>query len=151
MSEALSEKLSLVMWYTARFGFLLFFMVSQSWKMTLLTCMGLPIIWVIPELTGHFHQVKMGSPKVSHIFQGEIQVIHIIISLFQTMAAKVQESLAKANQVATETFSCMKTVRSFANEDGETERYRRRLEDTYALNKKEAVAYAASTWASSVS
>uniref|UniRef100_A0A7N6AD47 Antigen peptide transporter 1 n=1 Tax=Anabas testudineus TaxID=64144 RepID=A0A7N6AD47_ANATE len=123
MSEALSEKLSLVMWYTARFGFLLFFMVSQSWKMTLLTCMGLPIIWVIPELTGHFHQ---------------------------TIAAKVQESLAKANQVATETFSSIKTVRSFANEDGETERYRQRLEDTYALNKKEAAAYAASTWASSM-
>lgn len=58
MSEALSEKLSLVMWYTARFAFLLFFMVSQSWKMTLLTCMGLPIIWVIPEVTGHFHQVQ---------------------------------------------------------------------------------------------
>lgn len=69
----------------------------------------------------------------------------------QTIAVKVQESLAKANQVATETFSCMKTVRSFANEDGETERYRRRLEDTYALNKKEAAAYAASTWANSVS
>ncbi|XP_028281706.1 antigen peptide transporter 1 [Parambassis ranga] len=123
MSEALSEKLSLVMWYTARFGFLLFFMVSQSWKMTLLTCMGLPIIWVIPELTGHFHQ---------------------------TIAAKVQESLAKANHVATETFSCMKTVRSFANEDGETERYRQRLEDTYTLNKKEAAAYAASAWANSM-
>ncbi|XP_013871832.1 antigen peptide transporter 1 [Austrofundulus limnaeus] len=123
MSEALSEKLSLVMWYTARFGFLLFFMLSQSWKMTLLTCMGLPIIWVIPKLTGHFHQ---------------------------TIAVKVQESLAKANQVATETFSCMKTVRSFANEDGETEKYRRRLEDTYSLNKKEAVAYAASTWANSM-
>lgn len=123
MSEALSEKLSLVMWYTARFAFLLFFMVSQSWKMTLLTCMGLPIIWVIPELTGHFHQ---------------------------TISVKVQESLAKANQVATETFSSMKTVRSFANEDGETERYKQRLEDTYALNKKEAAAYAASTWASSM-
>ncbi|KAG8009814.1 Antigen peptide transporter 1 [Nibea albiflora] len=123
MSEALSEKLSLVMWYTARFGFLLFFMVSQSWKMTLLTCMGLPIIWVIPELTGHFHQ---------------------------TIAAQVQASLAKANQVATETFSCMKTVRSFANEDGETERYRLQLDETYALNKKEAAAYAASTWANSM-
>uniref|UniRef100_A0A1A7X385 Antigen peptide transporter 1 n=2 Tax=Iconisemion striatum TaxID=60296 RepID=A0A1A7X385_9TELE len=123
MSEALSEKLSLVMWYTARFGFLLYFMMSQSWKMTLLTCMGLPIIWVIPKLTGHFHQ---------------------------TIAVKVQESLAKANQVATETFSCMKTVRSFANEDGETEKYRKRMEDTYSLNKKEAVAYAASTWANSM-
>ncbi|XP_041843109.1 antigen peptide transporter 1 [Melanotaenia boesemani] len=123
MSEALSEKLSLLMWYAARFAFLLYFMVSQSWKMTLLTCMGLPIIWVIPELTGHFHQ---------------------------NIAVKVQESLAKANQVATETFSCMKTVRSFANEDGETEKYRKRMEDTYNLNKKEAAAYAASTWANSM-
>uniref|UniRef100_A0A8C6KU03 Antigen peptide transporter 1 n=1 Tax=Nothobranchius furzeri TaxID=105023 RepID=A0A8C6KU03_NOTFU len=123
VSEALSEKLSLVMWYTARFGFLFYFMMSQSWKMTLLTCMGLPIIWVIPELTGHFHQ---------------------------TIAVKVQESLAKANQVATETFSCMKTVRSFANEDGETEKYRKCMEDTYSLNKKEAVAYAASTCANSM-
>ncbi|XP_047218022.1 antigen peptide transporter 1 [Girardinichthys multiradiatus] len=123
MSEALSEKLSLLMWYAARFAFLLFFMVSQSWKMTLLTCMGLPIIWVIPKLTGHFHQ---------------------------TIAVKVQDSLAKANQVATETFSNMKTVRSFANEDGETEKYRQRLDETYSLNKQEAVAYAASTWANSM-
>lgn len=123
MSEALSEKLSLVMWYTARFGFLLFFMVSQSWKMSLLTCMGLPIIWVIPEITGHFHQ---------------------------TIAKAVQDSLAEANQVATETFSNMKTVKSFANEDGETERYKQRLDNTYALNKKEAAAYAASTWANSM-
>nr|XP_020465337.1 antigen peptide transporter 1 [Monopterus albus]XP_020465338.1 antigen peptide transporter 1 [Monopterus albus] len=123
MSEALSEKLSLVMWYTARFAFLLYFMVSQSWKMTLLTCMGLPIIWVIPKLTGHFHQA---------------------------IAVKVQESLAKANQVATETFSSIKTVRSFANEDGETERYKKQLDDTYTLNEKEAAAYAASTWANSM-
>ncbi|KAM9353655.1 antigen peptide transporter 1 [Symphorus nematophorus] len=124
MSEALSEKLSLLMWYSGRFGFLLFFMVSQSWKMTLLTSMGLPIIWVIPEFTGHY---------------------------YQTMAKEVQNSLAKANQVATETFSSIKTVRSFANEDGETERYRQRLDDTYALNKKEAAYYAASTWANSMS
>ena len=76
---------------------------------------------------------------------------HFDLSMLQTIAIKVQESLAKANQVATETFSNMKTVRSFANEDGETERYRERLEDTYSLNKKEALAYATSTWANSVS
>lgn len=58
MSEALSQELSLVMWYMARLGFLLFFMVSQTWKMTLLTCMGLPIVWVIAKLTGHFYQVR---------------------------------------------------------------------------------------------
>lgn len=71
--------------------------------------------------------------------------------MLQTIAKKVQDSLAKANQVATETFSSMKTVRSFANEDGETERYRRRLDETYALNKMEAAAYAASTCTNSVS
>ncbi|XP_053699993.1 antigen peptide transporter 1 isoform X1 [Synchiropus splendidus] len=123
LSEALSEKLSLAMWYTSRFGFLMFFMFSLSWKMSLLTLMGLPIVWFIPEITGHFHQ---------------------------TISAKVQESLAKANQVATETFTHIKTVRSFANEDGETERYRQRMEDTYALNKQEALAYAASTWTNSM-
>ena len=62
----------------------------------------------------------------------------------------MQESLAKANNVAMETFSSIKTVRSFANEDGETERYRKCLEDTYSLNKVEAAAYAASTWTNSV-
>lgn len=69
----------------------------------------------------------------------------------QKLSVQVQKSLAKANDVAMETFSSMKTVRSFANEDGETERYRKCLEDTYALNKVEAAAYAASTWTNSVS
>uniref|UniRef100_A0A3P8W604 Transporter 1, ATP-binding cassette, sub-family B (MDR/TAP) n=2 Tax=Cynoglossus semilaevis TaxID=244447 RepID=A0A3P8W604_CYNSE len=123
MSEALSEELSLVMWYVGRLGFLLYFMVCQSWKITLLTCMALPIIWVIPEFAGSFQQA---------------------------IAVKVQESLAKANQVATETFSCMKTVKSFANEDGETEKYRQRLEDTYNIKIKESVAYAAFSWANSI-
>lgn len=53
--------------------------------------------------------------------------------------------------MATETFSHIKTVKSFANEDGETEKYRRRLDDAYVLNKKESVAYAASMWANTVS
>ncbi|KAM9852192.1 antigen peptide transporter 1 isoform 2-T2 [Aulostomus maculatus] len=123
VSEALSETLSLLMWYSARLVFLLFFMVSQSWKISLLTCMGLPIIWVVPELTGHFQQA---------------------------LSVKIQDSLAKANQVATETFSCIKTVKSFANEDGETERYRQRLDQTYSLSRREALAYGLSTSANSL-
>ncbi|XP_054639008.1 antigen peptide transporter 1 isoform X2 [Dunckerocampus dactyliophorus] len=124
MSEALSEKLSLVMWYTARFFFLLYFMTMQSWKLTLLSCMGLPIIWVIPKFIGRFSQ---------------------------TLSVKIQESVAKANQVATETFSCIKTVKSFANEDGETERYRQAMEDTYALHKIQAAIYGVTTSANSLS
>ncbi|XP_051575658.1 antigen peptide transporter 1-like [Myxocyprinus asiaticus] len=68
------------------------------------------------------------------------------------LSAQVLDSLVKANDVATETFSSIKTVRSsFANENGESERYRKCLEETYALNKVKAAAYAASTWTNSMS
>lgn len=73
------------------------------------------------------------------------------MSVFQSISKEVMDSLAKANQVATETFSYVKTVKCFANEDGETEKYRAQLDKTYALNKKEAAAYAGSMWANSVS
>ena len=64
----------------------------------------------------------------------------MIISL-QKLAQKVQTSLAKANIVAEETISSMKTVRSFANEAGERKTYRSKLDVTYRLRRKEAVAY----------
>lgn len=69
MSEALSEELSLVMWYTARLAFLVYFMVSQSWKLTLLSCMGLPIIWVVAKVFGKISQVKFTDnyPKISRL------------------------------------------------------------------------------------
>lgn len=53
--------------------------------------------------------------------------------------------------MATQAFSHIKTVKSFANEDGEAEKYRRCLDDTYRLNKKESVAYAVNMWSSTVS
>uniref|UniRef100_A0A3Q3XHK3 Uncharacterized protein n=1 Tax=Mola mola TaxID=94237 RepID=A0A3Q3XHK3_MOLML len=124
MSEILSQEVSFMMWYTVRLAFLMIFMVKQSWKMSLLTWMALPIMWAITKFTGQVHQ---------------------------SIAKQVHNSMAKANQVATETFSHMKTVKSFANEDGETEKYKLRLDDTYALNKKESIAYATSMWADSMS
>ncbi|XP_025913101.1 antigen peptide transporter 1-like [Apteryx rowi] len=69
----------------------------------------------------------------------------------QSLARRVQESLAWANEVALETFQAMATVCSFANEDGAARCYRRRLHDTYQLHKQEAAAYAASLWTSSLS
>ncbi|XP_056330772.1 antigen peptide transporter 1 [Danio aesculapii] len=124
MSESLSEKLSLLMWYFMRVIFLFGSMLMLSTRLCCFTLLGLPVIWIIPEIFGRF---------------------------YQKLSVQVQDSLAKANEVATETFSSMKTVRSFANEDGETERYRKCLEDTFALNKVEAAAYAVSTWTNSMS
>ncbi|XP_027013646.2 antigen peptide transporter 1 [Tachysurus fulvidraco] len=124
MSESLSEELSLLMWYTMRLIFLYGSMLLLSVPLSIFTILGLPVIWIVPEFSGKF---------------------------YQTHAVKVQESLAKSNSVATETFSSIKTVKSFANEDGESERYKKCLEQTYSLNKVEATGYAASTWTNSMS
>lgn len=69
----------------------------------------------------------------------------------QSLAVKVQESLAKSTQVALEALSAMPTVRSFANEEGEAQKFRQKLEEMKPLNKKEALAYVTEVWTMSVS
>ena len=69
----------------------------------------------------------------------------------QALAEQVQESLAKSSQVASEVLSAMPTVRSFANEEGETQKFRQKLHEMMVLNRKEALAYAVNLWTSSVS
>ncbi|XP_075770914.1 antigen peptide transporter 1-like isoform X1 [Pelodiscus sinensis] len=124
MSEALSEKLNWLMWYGVRGVFLFGLMVRVSPRLALFTAVGLPLILLVPKLSGKLHQ---------------------------SLAQRVQESLAKANEVAVETFQAMATVRSFANEEGAAQRYAQRLQDTYRLNQGEAAAYAASMWTNSLS
>lgn len=63
----------------------------------------------------------------------------------------MQESLAKSTQVALEALSAMPTVRSFANEEGEAQKFRQKLEEMKPLNKKEALAYVVEVWTTSVS
>ncbi|XP_068106350.1 antigen peptide transporter 1 [Hyperolius riggenbachi] len=124
MSEALSHSLSLVMWYFMRLIFLVIYMVSLSPKLTVFTMLCLLVITLVPQLAGTF---------------------------YQNLAKQVQSSLSKVNQVALETFSNMKTVRSFANEEGECLRYESKLHDTYQLNKMESLAYAFTNMANSFS
>ena len=66
------------------------------------------------------------------------------------MSEKVQDSLADANNVAEEACSTMRTVRSFATEDHETQRYADKMAVTYGLNKTQAVIYAGFVWCSMV-
>lgn len=54
----------------------------------------------------------------------------------------MRESLAEASQVAIEALSAMPTVRSFANEEGEAQKFRQKLEEMKMLNQKKALAYA---------
>ncbi|XP_061476693.1 antigen peptide transporter 1 [Rhineura floridana] len=124
MSEALSGDLSLLMWYLMRGAFLYVMMLWLSVPLTLFITVGVPFILLVPKLSGKFHQ---------------------------NLALQVQESLAKANEVAVETFQAISTVRSFANEDGAIRHYKEKLQETYKLNKWEAVAYAVSMWTSELS
>ena len=61
---------------------------------------------------------------------------------FQKISKEVQDSLAKANNVAEEAISTIRTVRSFANEDGEAKDYADKLKATYKLRVKLAWVYA---------
>ena len=53
----------------------------------------------------------------------------------------MQESLARANEQATEAIGAMRTVRSFAAERAEIAGYRELLGETYSLNKRQVFAY----------
>ncbi|XP_054554685.1 antigen peptide transporter 1 isoform X1 [Talpa occidentalis] len=68
-----------------------------------------------------------------------------------SQATKKQESLAQASQVAIEALSAMPTVRSFANEEGEAQKFRQKLQELKTLSQKEALAYAFDTCTTSIS
>ncbi|XP_019120726.1 ABC-type oligopeptide transporter ABCB9 isoform X2 [Larimichthys crocea] len=98
------------------------FMCGMSWKLSLVTIMGFPLIALVSKLYGEF---------------------------YKKLTKEVQTTLAEANKVAEETISAMKTVRSFANECGEADSYYAKLLAMYQLNKKQALAYACYMWSSS--
>ncbi|XP_006107094.1 LOW QUALITY PROTEIN: antigen peptide transporter 1 [Myotis lucifugus] len=124
LSESVSEQLSLLLWYLVRGLCLLGLMLWGSPSLTLVTLVALPLLFLLPKKLGKWRQV---------------------------LAAKVQESLAKSSQVAIEVLSAMPTVRSFANEEGEAQKFRQKQQEMNVLNQKEAVAYAVDLWISSIS
>ena len=63
----------------------------------------------------------------------------------------MQDALAKGNEVAEEACSSMRTVRSFASEGQEAQRYNARMRDVFKLNIKEAHVYAGYVWSNNVS
>uniref|UniRef100_A0AAA9T0I2 Antigen peptide transporter 1 n=1 Tax=Bos taurus TaxID=9913 RepID=A0AAA9T0I2_BOVIN len=124
MSESLSSDLSLLLWYLIRGLCLLGLMLWASPSLTMITLVALPLLFLLPEKMGKWYKV---------------------------LAEQVQESLAKSSQVAIEVLSAMPTVRSFANEEGEAQKFRQKLHEMMVLNQKEALAYAVNVWTSSLS
>ncbi|XP_077966777.1 ABC-type oligopeptide transporter ABCB9-like isoform X2 [Styela clava] len=95
------------------------FMFSLSWRLTVVTFMGLPLVLGVSKLYGNY---------------------------YKKLQTQVQDAYASANEVAEEVVSSMRTVRSFANESGENSRYEEKMLSVYKVQKKQAIAYAGFMW-----
>ncbi len=65
----------------------------------------------------------------------------IFARVVRRLSRAVQDALARANEVAEESFGNIRTVRSFAREEEESQRYAARIDDAFALGRKSARAY----------
>lgn len=99
------------------------FMFKLSWKLTIITLIGLPLIALVSDIYGEY---------------------------YRKLSTAVQDSVAKANEVVAEVVSSMKTVRSFANEDGELERYKKMNHSVFKLKVKEAICYGGYSWCTEI-
>ena len=99
------------------------FMFKLSWKLSIVTLIGLPLVAFISEVFGNY---------------------------FKKLSSQVQEATAKANEIAAEVISSMKTVRSFANEDGEYKCYENKQEAIYRLKVKESILYGGYRWCTEI-
>ena len=123
MSDLVSQNINIFLRNVVKATGVIFFMFSLSWKLSLVTFMGFPIIMLVSDIYGKY---------------------------YKKLSKDVQNALAKANNTAEETISAMKTVRSFANEEAEANVYWQKLQQVYRLNKREALAYTYYVWSSGV-
>uniref|UniRef100_A0A5S6QD22 Uncharacterized protein n=1 Tax=Trichuris muris TaxID=70415 RepID=A0A5S6QD22_TRIMR len=96
-------------------------MASLSWQLTVMNFIAFPLIVLVSEVFGNY---------------------------YESLAERTQYAMAKSCDVAEEVISNIRTVRSFANEDGERDRFRLRVLGMLEIFQKEALAVVAYTWLS---
>lgn len=120
MSDLISSNLNGFLWNLVRaFGTLLF-IFKLSWQLSLICFIGAPIVFAVGEIYGKY---------------------------YRGLSSKATKLLAESNDVATETLSTIRTVRSFANEEGELKRYCTTLKNMYKLRFKQAIIFSTYDWA----
>lgn len=99
------------------------FMMKLSWKLSLITFIVVPIIFVVTKIFG---------------------------SYYDELSEVTQDAIASSNDTAEEVISTMRTVRSFACEEFESQRYFDKLTHTLNVTWKKAIAYLIFIWASEI-
>ncbi|XP_075042586.1 antigen peptide transporter 2-like [Mixophyes fleayi] len=86
-----------------------YFMITLSWRLTLLTFISTPLIWAVQSLYDKYHQ---------------------------DLVRKVQDSIASSSDLAKEIIESVKTVQCFAAEEEEVKRYEESLKKTHDLQTR---------------
>jgi len=89
----------------------IFLMVKLSWELSLLTIIGLPFGFILGRYYGH---------------------------MWRVLQEKIQDTLADAGSCAEEAFGNIRTVRSFANEEGEANVYEEKCQLVYSWMRTKA-------------
>ncbi|ETN84773.1 antigen peptide transporter 2 family protein [Necator americanus] len=97
------------------------FMMTLSWRLSLITFILVPIIFVASKIFGTYYDY---------------------------LSEKTQDAVAESNDVAEEVLSTMRTVRSFACENVEGDRFYLKLTKTLSITKTKAIAYVGFLWVS---
>jgi ATP-binding cassette subfamily B protein len=94
------------------------------------------------------------SSKLTLLMLSMVPVVAIGMAVFgryiRNLAQRTQDALAQASTVAEEVFSNVRTVRSFAREESETERYGSKVQEALSLGRKVGLAYGAFQGAGSI-
>jgi ATP-binding cassette subfamily B (MDR/TAP) protein 9 len=97
----------------------LIFMITISWRLTLVSFIAVPFVGFITKAYGAY---------------------------YDKLSEKTQAAIAQANQIAEQALGSIRTVRSFACEFKECDRFEAELNRTLKVNGKKSIAYSGYTW-----
>lgn len=120
MSDLISQNLNGFLWNLVKTIGTLAFILKLSWQLSLTCFIGAPIVFSIGKLYGNY---------------------------YKKLSTQVQKHMADANHVAEESLSTIRTVRSFANEDGEMYSYTTELKKMLRVKIKQACVFTTYDWA----
>jgi ATP-binding cassette subfamily B (MDR/TAP) protein 9 len=119
MSDLISQNLNGFLWNLVKTVGTLAFILKLSWQLSLTCIIGAPIVFSMGKLFGNY---------------------------YRKLSSKVQKSLAEANHVAEESLGTIRTVRSFANEDGEMYSYGTKLKNVLKYKNRQALVFTFYDW-----
>lgn len=124
MCDLISQNLNGFLWNFIKTIGTLAFILKLSWQLSLTCFIGAPIVFSVGKLYGNY---------------------------YKNLSSKVQTYMADSNNVAEQALSTIRTVRSFANEDGEFFSYSFKLKKMLHQKIKQAYIFTTYEWAVKIS